>query len=265
MMTLLRATTPKEPGNKRVAQQLRQVALCVRAAATAAEGKGGGGADTELCAAAAPWLTRVKRSVFFGQQRGAQERVLRLWQRRLAERGAHFEVGAVTSSNTRRAATAQDVLRIWPLDHDGGSNNSSCRVAVASAAAPDHTPRVEGGRVPTSAAVGSSEATTGSQGRPGSSLADACVDHRHGPALVTVWVKHPLLLIAAEEDPVAAEGGAADGGCCLNGFELLEKAAGEALGSRVVFVRSNMEPSEVSSMVDRFLDTPSTPAARPLG
>lgn len=74
-----------------------------------------------------------------------------------------------------------------------------------------------------------------------------------GPSSVTVWAKHPLLLVAATEAPGEDGGGAAEQGCPLSGFEALQRHC-EA-ESQLVLVRSDASSEDIKAAADELLDT----------
>jgi len=246
LAALLDAAAPGAPGLQRVSQQLRQVALCLLSfcrptvevgscalsGGRAAAGAVGRSIDWEekVCIAgssavsAQHWLDLTERSIFFSRRRRAQTRVLRAWQERLKRYGLTCKV-VYTKAGGARADRA--VGKIVP------DTVLVCAGVDCSASA------LQGG--PDTAIM-----------RAGAERCRSVPDAVGESILATVWAKHPLLLAAAAEDPTSLAGGAAEQGCCLNGYEAIERRMG--LPSRLLLVRSDAAADDIRAEADCFAE-----------
>ncbi|CAE8614207.1 unnamed protein product, partial [Polarella glacialis] len=239
LVALLKATPAKSTVARPVAQQMRQLALFVLGAAKQQ-------LEPQMCvaatAAATPWLESTGRDIFSLQRRRAQARILRHFVGRLGELGASCSF--VTPTALRQGDDRQELGAAGEGEDEEPASSKrrlrrarSNRMMTQGASAPDTL------EVTFDAGV----ATDGQ-----AKVQSLCV---------TVWAKHPLLLAAAAEDPGSSSGGASAHGCCLNGFEALEWAAGPwqsgvggSTGStrRLVLISTDASTEDVKSEADAF-------------
>eukprot|EP00929_Paragymnodinium_shiwhaense_P086294 TRINITY_DN46808_c0_g1_i1.p1 TRINITY_DN46808_c0_g1~~TRINITY_DN46808_c0_g1_i1.p1 ORF type:complete len:689 (-),score=179.65 TRINITY_DN46808_c0_g1_i1:85-2151(-) len=111
----LGASSPEAKGLRRVAQQLRQVALLVRGPADE------GGRRTGSTAAGPSWEDWLhagpKRQIFFSRRRRIQERLIETFQSHLRSRGAEVEApkeAGVMANDAAESSGSLDVLVIRP-------------------------------------------------------------------------------------------------------------------------------------------------------